>query len=132
MMPFQGLMDYDLRHGYRGAEKRLWQAKELAWSSERLSDYLDDLTSSDPFEPAVVVRIRDRQADVMLKRRAGRHLNWDGMKWARSFISDERQGPAPRKASDILHVGDLIWSGQWMTASCDWCRILDVNAALLP
>lgn len=128
---FQGLMDYDLRHGYRGAEKRLWQAKELAWSSERLSDYLDDLTSSDPFEPAVVVRIRDRQADVMLKGGLEGTLNWDGMKWARSFISDERQGPAPRKASDILHVGDLIWVWPVDDSQLRLVQIPDVNAAFV-
>ena len=128
---FRGLLDYDLRHGYRGAEKRLWQAKEAPWSSDRIYEYLNDLASSDPFEPAVVTRIRDKQADVVIKGGLEGTITWDGMKWARPFITDERQGSAPRRAADILHVGDLIWVWPEDDTSLRLVQIPDVNAAFV-
>ncbi|MFC3914768.1 penicillin-binding protein 1A [Pseudaeromonas sharmana] len=128
---FRGLLDYDLRHGYRGAEKRLWQAKEPAWTTDRIYEYLNDLSSSDPFEPAVVTRIRDKQADVVIKGGLEGSINWDGMKWARPFITDERQGTAPRRAADILHVGDLIWVWPEDDTSLRLVQIPEVNAAFV-
>ena len=128
---FQGLLDYDIRHGYRGADKRLWQAQEPAWSSDKIYEYLTDVSSSDPFEPAVVTRIRDKQADVVIKGGLEGTINWDGMKWARSFISDERQGAAPRRAADILHVGDQIWVWPVDDTQLRLVQIPDVNAAFV-
>ena len=128
---FQGLMDYDTRHGYRGAEKRLWQAKEPAWSNDKIYEYLTDLSSSDPFEPAVVTRLRDKQADIVIKGGLEGTINWDGLKWARSFITDERQGAAPRRAADILHVGDLIWVWPVDDTQLRLVQIPDANAAFV-
>ncbi len=128
---FQGLVDYDLRHGYRGADKRLWQTKDTPWDNDHIFDYLADLASSDPFEPAVVTRIRDKQADVIIKGGLEGTINWDGMKWARPFITDDRQGPAPRRAADILHVGDLIWVWPVDDSTLKLVQLPDVNAAFV-
>ena len=128
---FRGLVDYDIRHGYRGADKRLWEKGEPAWNNDKLNDYLSDVTSSDPFEPAVVLRIRDKEADVIIKGGLEGTIHWDGMKWARSFITDERQGPAPRRAADILHVGDLIWVWPIDDNQLQLAQIPDVNAAFV-
>ena len=53
------------------------------------------------------------------------------MKWARSFITDERQGAAPRRAADILHVGDLIWVWPVDDTQLRLVQIPDVNAAFV-
>lgn len=128
---FRGLYEYDVRHGYRGPDKRLWQGKEPAWNNEKIFEYLADVNSSEPFEPAVVTRIRDKQVDVALKGGLEGTINWDGMKWARPFISDERQGPAPRKAADILHVGDQVWVWPVDDTQLRLVQIPEVNAAFV-
>ncbi len=128
---FKGLLDYDIRHGYRGVEKHLW-AKGEAWSSEQVTNYLNDLPSYEPFEPAIVTAVNNKEATVVVKGGLDATIPWDGLKWARPFISDERQGAAPRKAADILQVGDQIWV--WQDENSDELRLAqipDANAAFV-
>ncbi len=128
---FKGLLDYDIRHGYRGVEKHLW-AKGEAWSSEQVTNYLNDLPSYEPFEPAIVTAVNNKDATVVVKGGLDATIPWDGLKWARPFISDERQGAAPRKAADILQVGDQIWV--WQDENSDELRLAqipDANAAFV-
>ncbi|MCV5526977.1 hypothetical protein OFN18_33455, partial [Escherichia coli] len=51
-------------------------------------------------------------------------------KWARSFITDDRQSYAPKSARDVLKVGAQIWvreEGEELLLA----QIPDVNAALV-
>ncbi len=128
---FKGLLDYDIRHGYRGVEKHLW-AKGEAWNSEQITNYLNDLPSYEPFEPAIVTAMNNKDVTVVVKGGLDATIPWDGLKWARPFISDERQGAAPRKAADILQVGDQIWV--WQDENSDELRLAqipDANAAFV-
>ncbi|MDD2342610.1 MAG: PBP1A family penicillin-binding protein [Tolumonas sp.] len=128
---FKGLLDYDIRHGYRGVEKHLWSKGET-WSSEQITNYLNDLPSYEPFEPAIVTAVNNKEVTVVVKGGLDATIPWDGLKWARPFISDERQGAAPRKAADILQVGDQIWV--WQDENSDELRLAqipDANAAFV-
>lgn len=128
---FKGLLDYDLRHGYRGADKRLWKS-ETPWTTEQITNYLADLPSYDPFEPAVVTAVNDKSVNIIIKGGLDTSITWDGLKWARPFISDSRVGAAPRKASSILHVGDQIWV--WQADDSDLIRLgqlPDINAGFI-
>lgn len=128
---FKGLLDYDIRHGYRGAEKHLW-TKGSDWDREQINNYLADLPSYEPFEPAIVTAVHNKDVAVVIKGGLDASLSWDGLKWARPFISDDRQGVAPRKAADVLQVGDLIWV--WQDENSDQLRLTqipDANAAFV-
>jgi penicillin-binding protein 1A len=128
---FKGLLDYDIRHGYRGPEKHLWQ-KGGAWNTEQITNYLSDLPSYEPFEPAIVTAVNGKEAVIVVKGGLDATISWDGLKWARPFISDERQGAAPRKADDILQAGDQIWV--WQDENSDQLRLAqipDANAAFV-
>ena len=128
---FKGLLDYDIRHGYRGAEKHLW-TKGAAWNLEQISNYLSDLPSYEPFEPAIVTAVNSKDVTVIIKGGLDATISWNGLKWARPFISDERQGVTPRKAADILQTGDLIWV--WQDENSDQLRLAqipDANAAFV-
>ncbi|WP_024871406.1 penicillin-binding protein 1A [Tolumonas lignilytica] len=129
---FKGLLDYDIRHGYRGVEKHLWTKGAAAWNSEQINNYLSDLPSYEPFEPAIVTAVNNKDVTVVIKGGLDASISWDGLKWARPFISDERQGTAPRKAADILSTGDLIWV--WQDEGSDQLRLAqipDANAAFV-
>lgn len=114
----QNLYDYDERHGYRGPVALAWQASLLNTDgdtpefneSERLDElalqqYLDQQQGIEDLLPAVVTKVAQRSAEVMLKGGQLVTLEWDGLKWARSYISDERQGTAPKSAAAILAPG---------------------------
>lgn len=129
---FQGLLDYDIRHGYRGADKRLWTSKTAAWTTDQITSYLADLPSYDPFEPAIVTSVQDKSVNIIIKGGLDTSITWDGLKWAKPFITDSRQGYAPRRAGDILHPGDQIWV--WQADDSDLIRLgqlPDINAGFV-
>ncbi|WP_260260004.1 penicillin-binding protein 1A [Vibrio intestinalis] len=103
------LLAYDERHGYRGAEKVLWQADATPFSTEDIKKALRQYPTYGELIPAVVTAIDGKTATIYAKSSGQQQLDWNGMKWARKFRTDERQGAAPKKASDIIAVGELVW-----------------------
>lgn len=114
----QNLYDYDERHGYRGPVALVWQAKLKDSGSDlpeftetepldeaALIKYLDQQQGIEDLQPAVVTRVAQQQVDIMLKGGQQQTIAWDGLKWARRFITDERQGTAPKTAAAILAPG---------------------------
>lgn len=128
---FKGLMAYDHRHGYRGPEKNLWAKGARPWSTEQIFAHLDEIATIEPFEPGVVTKVADRSVDVLLKGGLQARIDWEGLSWARPFISDSRQGAAPRKAADILKTGDQIWVWPETESKLWLVQIPDANAALI-
>ncbi len=130
----QNLYQYDERHGYRGPVATLWQAElaainssenaettapaEPAQSTDRplfnetnrpehndILSYLSEQQGIEDLFPAVVLTVNDKSAEVLLASDQIITLEWDGLKWARAFITDERQGVAPKSAAAILAPG---------------------------
>ncbi|WP_427980806.1 penicillin-binding protein 1A [Agarivorans sp.] len=103
------LKSYDQRHGFRGAIKQLWQEPQNQLSESDIIKQLNEMPNYGSLRAAAVLSVEDKQAQVLVKGGNYGTIPWDNMKWARRFITDTRQGPAPKQASDILSVGDLIW-----------------------
>ncbi|CAM2987375.1 penicillin-binding protein 1A [Vibrio rarus] len=103
------LINYDERHGYRGEEKIAWQPGATALDQDGLISYLRAAPSYGAMRPAVVTKIDGKTAQVFIKQYGYQTIEWDGMNWARRFKTDKTQGPAPKKAADILAVGQQIW-----------------------
>lgn len=114
----QNIYDYDDRHGYRGPVALVWQARLVDSDSEQpqfsesgrldaeaLKQYLDQQQGLEDLIPAVVTSVAKQSVEVMLKGGQQITIEWDGLKWARSFITDERQGAAPKTAAAILNPG---------------------------
>ncbi|WP_095500144.1 penicillin-binding protein 1A [Paraferrimonas haliotis] len=104
------LYDYDERHGYRGPRAQLWN--EQAWPITQIQEYLNKQRREQDLVPAIVVDVQEQSAAVVIANGDEIQLQWDGLKWARGFVSDTRQGPAPKVASEIVTAGDLIWIRQ--------------------
>ena len=121
---------YDERHGFRGPLKTVWPAEKIVAADggisfkedKRLSDeailaYLDEQDAIEKLQPAVVTQVQAQSAEVMLSGGRKIELAWDGLKWARAYISNERQGNAPATAGQLLSPGMLIYvreqEGQW-------------------
>jgi penicillin-binding protein 1A len=103
------LLNYDERHGYRGAEKVLWQTEQAAWDQEQIVKHLKSQPTYGDLTPAVVTKVDAQRAHVWVKNQGEGVIEWQGMNWARKFLTDDRQGPAPSNAQEILAVGEQIW-----------------------
>ena len=115
------LHDYDERHGYRGPITRLWRAEDEAqqdkyqdlpteaFTEQQMLQVISATPAYDPLSLAVVTEVNE--TDILVYRGEQGYLNisWDGLAWARPFISDIEQGPDPERASDIVNVGELIY-----------------------
>ncbi|MGL5365532.1 MAG: transglycosylase domain-containing protein, partial [Plesiomonas shigelloides] len=76
------VIDYDLRHGYRGAANQLWNSSEPAWDLSKIVSSLKALPTYGPFQAAAVTAVQDKSANVVLADGQSITLSWDGIKWA--------------------------------------------------
>ncbi|MFT6986347.1 MAG: penicillin-binding protein 1A [Psychromonas sp.] len=108
------LHEYDKRHGYRGASKKLWEAPANNWSGKEITASLQTQPNFGDLQPAVVIEVNEKSIKVISKHNEGKiqEITWDGLSWARPFISDSAQGDEPEKAADIVAVGEQIWVRQ--------------------
>ncbi|QFI39836.1 PBP1A family penicillin-binding protein [Moritella marina ATCC 15381] len=101
------LLNYDLRHGYRGPLGQAWTNDDVL-SNEDILLLLKDKPSYKPLEPAVITAVAGQTAEALMANGEQVTVSWDGLKWARPFISDKKQGPAPQTAVEIVNAGDIV------------------------
>lgn len=98
----RSVVEYDHRHGYRGA------IKKLSAGSNFLSE-LKDIPTINALIPAAVTEIREQEVVVLLKD--GRHatINWNGLSWVKANAST---------AEEILSIGNVVYvtqqNNQWI------------------
>ena len=124
------VMDYDMRHGYRGPTKVLWRVGETPWGSKKITDALKRMPGYGPLKAAVVTAASAEEATAMLADGSSVSLNMDGVRWARPYRSDTLQGATPRKVSDVVQAGQQIWVRQ-VNESWWLGQVPDVNSALV-
>ncbi|MCY7295296.1 penicillin-binding protein 1A [Alteromonas sp. a30] len=106
----QNLHDYDERHGYRGPVATLWnQEEDVPWTEQDMLDYLSPVPSYKPLEPAIVTQVYEKAITVLSKSGEYHYIDWDGLAWARPFLSDTKQGPEPEVAADVAKIGEHVW-----------------------
>jgi penicillin-binding protein 1A len=130
------LLSYDMRHGYRGAITSLRpenKTKNKVSSKDEINETTNigdnELTDEEVYQvlaktkryqtliPAVVTNILEQSATIKIIDNIQNNdslliddkISWQGMSWARTFINDENQGAAPKKAEEILNYGDVIF-----------------------
>jgi len=124
------VMDYDMRHGYRGPSNVLWKVGESAWDSKKITGSLKALPTYGPMLPAVVTQADPQEATAMMADGTSVSLRMDGIRWARPYRSDTLQGPTPRKVTDAIQTGQQIWVRK--VGDAWWLgQVPDVNSALV-
>jgi penicillin-binding protein 1A len=104
----QGLEAYDRRHGFRGAvgtiDTQSLDANELATA-------LRPYPKTGPLIPAVVLKIDDNNGTAALHARflGPVTMTLNTMTWAQRYRTENLTGPAPKKPSDVLSPGDVIY-----------------------
>ncbi len=96
----KGILDYDRRHGYRGAEGFPDLPQPL--TDEIVDDFLQDQPDSDDLIPVLVLETGPQSLKAMRKGGERIELTGDGIKWAKNLIGDK--APANKR----LRRGALI------------------------
>ena len=109
----RNLHDYDERHGFRGPIQQLWQTSEddeaTAWNEAQMLEFLATQPSFKPLHPAIVTKVEEQQIRVINQQGEYLEINWEGLAWARPFVTDTSQGDEPKVAADIVTPGALVW-----------------------
>jgi penicillin-binding protein 1A len=59
-------------------------------------------------QPAIVVESSDREMQVLTRRGGLQTIAWEGLNWARPYLSPRSRGAEPSSAAEIAVRGDLI------------------------
>ncbi len=121
----ENLLNYDFRHGYRGAisslrpelkpderqpeliVKTLEEIEPL--TSEEISAALTKIPKYQQLLPAIVTNIQEQTANIELVDGTQATLLWEDIAWARKYINDQKQGLAPKSANEIFTYADIIY-----------------------
>ena len=103
----RGLQEYDSRHGYRGAESELAGDPDLDRDSWR--ETIRQIPTIADMIPAAVVAIEERSIEVLLGDGSIVTIDWErGLRQANPYINEDLFGQAPKRASDVVVLGDVI------------------------
>ncbi len=100
------IIEYDERHGYRGAEAHVDLRQENG--AEAWDEALKDYSTAGGLFPAVVVGVSEQTAQVYLGDNRKVTLDWAALSWARPFVSENALGAVPTLAREIVRVGDIV------------------------
>jgi len=154
---WNGLVAYDKRHGYRGVVRHVElsaAADELAAEQDQpdLKDILKDDENYGRFVPGLILSVNDdssaaaaseqaktvdaapvdqRHAIAMLKDGNQVRIPWDGIKWAREYVSVNRIGKELQKISQVIKPGDVVWLASDPVAGWSLAQIPEVQGALV-
>ncbi len=115
----KGLLAYDRRHGYRGAEQSILLDIDNPLQSAHQA--IDKLAPVGPLLPAVVLEVFPDRVVALIEPDQQIEIPWSGLKWARPYLSNNARGPTPENAYDIVKMGDIIrvnkaGDDQWVLA----------------
>lgn len=102
-----GLVAYDHRHGWRGAEAN--------------NEPLENFQRYSSMSPAKVTKVNSRSFEAQMPSGESVTVNWSGMSWARKYFSADRIGYYPNNAAQIVSKNDIIrliptTNGNWQLA----------------
>ena len=101
----RALRAYSERHGYRGPISHIETVPEATQSDGLLEQHPE----SGELHAALVTAVQDKTASIYLGEGSNGEIPWQGLEWARPFIDTFHVGKAPKKAADVLKVGDIVY-----------------------
>ncbi len=99
----KGLIQYDQRHGWRGAEANWSKSPSDSWPQQ-----LQAVPTLGGLMPAVVLHTTAQDATLLLKNNNTITLPWSSIAWAKAYRESKYPGGAPTSANQILKSGDLV------------------------
>ncbi len=123
------LLAYDKRHGYRGPEQFVDDIESK--SEEDIIDILETFPILSNLYPGVIQNVNEKSVIAHVLNIGEIEIHWEGLKWARKYISENRRGPKLKRAAEILRPGDIVRllkteNNEWMLS-----QIPDVEGGLI-
>ncbi len=102
----EGLMDYDMRHGWRGAFQKLETMDD--WRKQ-LNDINKPQDMLENWSLATVLDVTDAKAILGFKEKDQGIIKLDDVKWAREYQQEGYAlGPQINSVKQVLNIGDVI------------------------
>lgn len=124
----QGLINYDRRHGYRptgvriavdGDYKEALAAAELPKGADK------------NWKKAVVLKVGTEGATIATIDGKTGLIPFKSLVWARKTLKDQRISEAPKKTSDVLTAGDVIYAEEAKDGVFDLRQVPNVEGAMV-
>ena len=113
-----GLLQYDQRHGWRGPIAHVDLPANA--DDEALEKVLEDRDHVGGLYPSVVTKVDAQSAELYAEGAGPVQVDWNGLKWARKFLTVNSMGASPKTAGDVLAKGDIVYlrrlEGGWSLA----------------
>lgn len=124
----RGLINYDRRHGYRGATANISLNGDY---QAELKKTAMPAGAEKSWEKAVVLSVSPAEAKV--ETAAGKQgvIGIKSLAWARRTLKEQRVGEAPRKVSDVLKKGDVIYVEQSKDGVYELRQVPNVEGAMV-
>ncbi|MFP5418432.1 MAG: PBP1A family penicillin-binding protein [Gammaproteobacteria bacterium] len=87
---WQGVADYDLRHGYRGPEKQIRLPADKAARDTVITDALDDIAPVSDLRPAVVLAATPKLIRAQLHDGTVVEISGHSLKWVANWIKSKK------------------------------------------
>ncbi|MBQ8751359.1 MAG: penicillin-binding protein 1A [Alphaproteobacteria bacterium] len=123
-----GLIAYDRRHGYRNLGLNISlngnykeELKKTELPKGNLDNWKKSVVLSVSNNEAVVENIDGKQGKISLK----------SILWARKNLKDQRISDAPKKVSDVLAKGDVIYTEEIKDGVFELRQVPDVEGAMV-
>jgi penicillin-binding protein 1A len=124
-----GLLQYDRRHGWRGATAKVDLA--TAKTAAALELELEEFPVIGGLKPAVVESVADKSAKIYVKGLGQVTLPWDKLAWARRELPDEKTDRSPTQASEIFNRGDVIYTVGTTPDNLQFVQVPEAQSALV-
>ncbi len=102
----KGLMDYDLRHGWRGAEKNITIDENYR---ETLKKTALTKGAEPSWQKAVVLKVQKDFAEIELENQSQGKIFLKDIAWAKPALQNKYVGATPTDVSKVLNVGDVVY-----------------------
>ena len=102
----KGLMEYDLRHGWRGAEKNIALDENYR---QTLKNTALTKGAEPSWQKAVVLNVQKEFADIELEDTTKGKIHLKDIAWAKPALKNKYVGATPSDVSTVLKPGDVIY-----------------------
>ncbi|MBU6140219.1 MAG: penicillin-binding protein 1A [Proteobacteria bacterium] len=101
-----GIEEYDRKHGYRGALGKIdvtdkWHETLNAFDVKKLY--------KDTWKKAVILSLSKDSATIGTENSELGSIEFSSLKWAQKYLNIDARGPVPKKITDVLAVGDVVF-----------------------
>ena len=129
----QGLIDYDMRHGFKGPVGKVDLAAlpEAESSAQNLLDILSQYPSSKEIIPGIVTFVADQSFEAFNSRGDTVMVEWKNIQWARKYIRANSIGPELNSVSDVLLAGEVIYLRELGENNWTLSQLPEVSGALV-